>query len=132
MPTVIASSFADPDDLKAYKDAIARGLSEEEALKLGDNGKGAWGDDTTSLSIPMCALPPEDWELKWGEGSAARGKKVSVTYKGKTVIGELRDTMPHKANITNGAGIDLNPGFAKAFGLKPPFLLPGFEWEWVD
>jgi hypothetical protein len=50
---------------------------------------------------------------------------------GKTVIGELRDTMPHKADISNGAGIDLNPGFAKAFGVRPPFMLRGVKWEWV-
>jgi hypothetical protein len=79
----------------------------------------------------MCALPPEDWMAKWGIGLNARGKKVAVTYRGNTVIGELRDTMPHRANIKNGAGIDLNPGFAKAFGIKQPFLLPGVKWEWA-
>jgi hypothetical protein len=68
---------------------------------------------------------------KWGPGRAARAKKVAVTHAGKTVIGELRDTMPRKANITNGTGIDLNPGFAKAFGLRPPFMLHGVRWEWV-
>jgi hypothetical protein len=57
--------------------------------------------------------------------------KVAVTFKGKTVIGELRDTMPRKAHIKNGAGIDLNPGFAKAFGLTPPFLVAGVRWEWA-
>ena len=80
----------------------------------------------------MSALPPEDWEAQWGPGNAARGKKVAVTYKGKTVIGELRDTMPHEAHITNGAGIDLNPGFAKAFGVKPPFMLHDVHWEWAE
>jgi hypothetical protein len=54
-----------------------------------------------------------------------------VTYKGKTVVGELQDTMPAKAHITNGAGIDLNPGIAKDFGVKPPFMLRNVEWEWV-
>jgi hypothetical protein len=131
MPTVIASSFADPADVAAFKKAIADGKSEAEALELGDNGTGKWGDETWHDNAPMCALPPEDWLAKWGTGANARGKKVSVTYKGKTVIGELRDTMPHKANINNGAGIDLNPGFAKAFGVKPPFMLKGVQWEWV-
>jgi hypothetical protein len=131
MPTVIASSFADPLDVAAYRKAIAEGKSEQEALKLGDNGIGKWGDDTTSEDQPMCALPPEDWQAKWGTGNSARGKKVVVTYKGKSVIGELRDTMPKKAHIKNGAGIDLNPGFGKAFGVKPPFLLKDFRWEWV-
>ncbi|HEX7723701.1 MAG TPA: hypothetical protein VF397_16185 [Pyrinomonadaceae bacterium] len=125
MPTVTASSFADPKDVAAYKKAIAQGKTEAQALKVGDNGIGAWGDNTATEDVAMCALPPEDWKAKWGSGQNARGKKVSVTYKGKTVIGELRDTMPHKANIKNGAGIDLNPGFAKAFNVTPPFMLKG-------
>ena len=131
MPIVIASSFADPRDVAAYKKAIVQGKTELEALKVGDNGIGKWNDNTSRADIPMCALPPEDWIAKWGAGSNARGKKVAVTFRGKTVIGELRDTMPHKVNITNGAGIDLNPGFAKAFGLTPPFIVSGVEWECV-
>lgn len=126
-----ASSFADAQDVTAYKNAIAQGKTEAEARKIGDNGIGKWGDSTARDDVPMCALPPEDWVLKWGAGITARGKKVAVTFKGKTVIGELRDTMPHKANIKNGAGIDLNPGFAKAFGVRPPFMLSGVKWEWV-
>ena len=131
MPTVTASSFADPKDVAAYKKAIAQGKSEKDALKVGDNGIGMWGDNTARDDVPMCALPPEDWKAKWGSGQNARGKKVAVTYKGKTVIGELRDTMPKKQNIKNGAGIDLNPGFAKAFNVPPPFMLKNVQWEWV-
>ena len=131
MPTVIASSFADPQDVAAFKKAIAEGKTQAEALKIGDNGIGVWGDNTARDDVPMCALPPEDWIAKWGKGNKARGKKVAVTYKGKTVIGELRDTMPHKAKIANGAGIDLNPGFAKAFNVKPPFTLKDVQWDWV-
>lgn len=131
MPTVTASTFADPADVDAYTKAIAKGKTRKEALKLGDDGTGCWRDDTTSATEPMCALPPEDWQTKWGPGQAARGAGVSVTYKAKTVVGELRDTMPSKVNIHNGAGIDLNPGFCAAFGLKPRFLLPDFDWEWA-
>ena len=130
MPIVVASSFADPRDVAAYKKAIAQGKTEAEALKVGDNGIGKWGD-ITACHLPICALPPEDWMAKWGVGTNARGKKVAVTFGGKTVIGELRDTMPNKARIKNGAGIDLNPGFARAFGLAPPFLVPGVKWEWA-
>ena len=128
---VVASSFADPEDVAAYQKAIAEGKSELEALRLGDNGVGCWGDVTAREDIPMCALPPEDWRAKWGDGRIARGKQVSVTYQGKTVLGELRDTMPAKSKIKSGAGIDLNPGFAKAFGVVPPFMLNGVEWEWA-
>lgn len=39
--------------------------------------------------------------------------------------------MPHKADIRNGAGIDLNPGFAKAFGVQAPFMLAGVTWDWA-
>lgn len=131
MPIVTASSFADPKDVLAYKKAIAEGKTEAEALKVGDNGIGKWGDNTAQEEIPMCALPPEDWMEKWKTGKNARGKKVAVTYKEKTVIGELRDTMPKKANIKNGAGIDLNPAFAKQFNVKPPFMLKEVKWEWV-
>lgn len=81
---------------------------------------------------PMCALPREVWEARWGKGKVARGKKVSVTYKGTTVVGELRDSMPRLAMIANGAGIDLNPGFAKAFGLTPPFMIKSVIWEWSE
>lgn len=131
MPRVIGSSFADPKDVAAYNRAISQGRTEGEALKIGDNGIGKWGDKTARDDVPMCALPPEDWLVRWGSEIKARGQKVKVTYKGITVVGELRDTMPHKANITNGAGIDLNPGFAKAFGIVPPFTIP-VEWEWAD
>lgn len=131
MLIVIASSFANPADVNAYRDAIAAGKSEKEALAVGDNGIGCRGDNTTSEDQPICALPPEDWEVKWGSGTEARGKRVEVTYKGKMVVGELRDTMPHKADITNGAGIDLNPGFAKAFGVQQPFMLQNVGWEWA-
>jgi hypothetical protein len=130
--TVIASSFADPADVAAYRAAISAGRSEQEALRVGDNAVGCWGDDTSSDNQPICALPPEDWKSKWGPGHEARGKKVAVTYQGKTVVGELRDTMPSRAKITNGAGIDLNPGFAKAFGIRPPFLVRGVSWEWAE
>jgi hypothetical protein len=78
------------------------------------------GDDTT-VAKPICALPRDVWLTKWKKQSIARGKKIELSFKNKTVICELRDTLPPTAKIKNGAGIDLNPGTAKALGLKPPF-----------
>jgi hypothetical protein len=46
MPIVTASSFADPNDVAAYRRAIAQGKTPAEALKVGDNGIGKWGDQT--------------------------------------------------------------------------------------
>lgn len=124
---VKASSFADPADVLAFRRCKAQGKSDQECFKVGDNGIGEWQDDCTGPT-PMCALPREDWEPF---GNAARGKKVVVTANGKTVICELRDTMPHRAHITNGAGIDLNPGAIAALGLHPPVMVSAI-WQWLD
>lgn len=126
-----ASSFADPADLAAYNRAIAEGKTQQEAFKVGDNCIGAWGDFTGDPDgPPMCALPPEIWMAKWGSGAAARGKLVAVTHNGQVVIAQLRDTMPHLANIENGAGLDMNPALVKAFGLQPPVMV-NVTWAWV-
>jgi hypothetical protein len=125
---VIASSFADPQDVADYKKCLKSGMTPKQCLAHGDNGIGLWGDDTT-VDKPMCALPRPVWTAKWG-GDAARGKKIELTFKGKKVICELRDTLPAKPK--HNVGIDLNPGAAKALGLKPPFLQKNVGWRWVD
>ncbi len=123
---VIASSFADPADVAAYRRCKAQGKSDQECFKVGDNGIGKWGDDTTG-HVPMCALPPEKWQQF---GNAARGKKVLVVCEGKQVMCELGDTMPHEENIENGAGIDLNPAAWKALGHTPPQMRAA-TWQWA-
>lgn len=124
---VKATSFADPADVAAFRRCINAGNSERECFRVGDNGIGLWGDDTTA-DRPMCALPREDWEERWGDN--ARGKIVRVERDGRTVDCELRDTMPRRANIHNGAGIDLNPAACAALGLRPP-LFATVSWAWV-
>lgn len=121
----LASSFADPADVASFRKCKTTGKSDLECFKVGDNGVGKWGKDTTG-STPMCALPPEDWQhlIK------PQGTKVKVTVGPLSVICELQDTMPKKANIKNGAVIDLNPAAAKALGLKPPFMVP-CTWQWA-
>ena len=127
MPTVTASSFADPLDVHAFRACKARGHSDEECFKVGDNGIGAWGHDCAQEIEPMAALPREVWR---GAGKRG-GARLSVTHNGITVHGILGDTMPSLAHITNGAGIDLNPAFAKALGLQPPFLVHNVTWDWA-
>jgi len=108
----------------------------------------------------MCALPPEDWlphavfhlaagvsktppvgnhihiykgkTFNFHAAASAAGRLVSVTYNGITRIGQLQDTMPHKADIHNGAIIDLNPAFAREFDVEPPFMLADVTWKWAD
>lgn len=126
---VMASSFADPADVKAFRECKSEGKSDQECFKVGDNAIGKWGDDTSAGSGPSCALPPEDWEQF---GSSARRKKVLVKSidTDLEVICELRDTMPHKSAIQNGAGIDLNPDAVAALGLKVP-LMAKVIWAWA-
>lgn len=128
--SIKASSFADPMDVAAFNACKRLGHSDEYCFAFGDNGIGFTGINCATFD-PICALPYEDWMEKWKSAQVASGKPVIVTYKGQIVQGIMGDTMPHRENIKNGAGIDLNPGFAKAFSLHPPFLLDGFTWSWA-
>jgi hypothetical protein len=127
---VKASSFADDGDVRAFRQCKANGGSDQHCFSKGDNGIGFTGLDCANDEIPYVALPPEDWQPKYQTARNATGKPVSVTIGGKTVECRIGDTMPHKANITNGAGIDLAPGAQKAFGLKAPFMVSA-SWRWV-
>lgn len=126
-----ASSFADPADVASFRRCKAQGKTDQECFKVGDNGVGKWGDDCTEGSGPSCALPPEIWQAKYGPGNAARFAPVLVTVNGVKVRVQLKDTMPHLANITNGAGIDLNPDACKALGLHPPVMVEA-TWQWAS
>ncbi len=120
-----ASSFADPADVRAFKRCKAEGHSDEFCFAKGDNGIGKWGADTT-IDRPMVALPPEDWSHL----PHPAGTPVAVEINNRVVIAELQDTMPHKANITNGAILDMNPACCAAFGLTPPVMVP-VRWRWA-
>lgn len=126
----IASSFADPADVLAFKRCKALGKSDQECFKVGDNAIGCWGDDVSEGTGPACALPPDDMIEKFGSVGAAKHAKVKVTANGQTAICVLKDRMPWKKNITNKAIIDLNPDAVAALGMKPPIMEPA-SWEWA-
>lgn len=126
---VLATSFADPADVEAFRRCKAQGRTDNDCYSVGDNGIGCWGDDTTR-SQPMCALPPDDMIERWGSEAAAKHKMVVVTAHGKIVECVLADTMPWKKDITNGAGIDLNPAAVRALGFEPP-LMTNASWRWL-
>lgn len=127
---VLASSFADPADVAAFKKCKAQGKTDQECFKVGDNGIGCWGDDTTAGSGPSVAFPPETMEEQWGSISNARGQKVNVQANGSGVQCKVKDRMPHRANINNGAGMDMNPDACGALGLRPPVMTKA-TWEAV-
>lgn len=127
--SVKATSFADPADVLRFRECKVAGGSDEHCFSVGDNGVGFMGDDCTGPT-PMCALPVEDWMERWGSKQAARLKPVIVMANGRMVQCLMGDTMPHRAHIHNGAGIDLNPAACAALGLNPPVKADA-QWEWV-
>lgn len=128
--SVIASEFADAADIEAFRRCKAQGRSDQDCFKVGDNGIGVWGESTAPGSGPSCALPPEDMEEAWGSVANAKNKRVSVTYKDATGILVLKDRMPHRANIKNGAGIDLNEDARKLLSI-PKGGMVRVIWKWA-
>lgn len=128
--TGFASSFADLADVRAFKRAKAKGMSDQEAFKYGDNGIGRFGDDVTTLKIPYVAVPPDDMVERWGSFKAAKHRPVLVTIGGVTKRCIIGDRMPWRKNIRNKAVIDLAPGAQAAFGLRPPFMVEA-AWKWA-
>lgn len=132
MPNVTASSFADLVDLRRFKAAKAKGMTDKQAFAVGDNGIGCWGHATAQLVTPMCALPPDDMMQRFGSIAKAMGAHVLVESRenGLHVLCILADRMPWKKNIKNGCGIDLNPAACAALKLKPPVKHP-VKWTWA-
>ncbi len=117
MPISYATTFADPEDIRRYQEAIASGMSPNEALKVGDNGKGAWGDDTTSLTDPIIALPAD-------YPGAYHNRLVAVKGPKGYVVARVGDTGAPKGRI------DLNPAAAQAVG-HPGGKVP-VKWSFLD
>jgi lysozyme family protein len=118
-----ASSFADPDDVSAYNKCIKSGKTKAQCLKVGDNGIGYWGDDTTT-DEPACALNKKHIVEQWGSMASGEHKPVDVQIKDQVVRCILKDTGAPVSRV------DLNPGAVAAFGLKPPILVPA-KWRWA-
>ena len=118
-----ASSFADPDDVAAFKRCKAQGHSDQHCFGVGDNGIGCWGDSTVQGTGPSCALHTSVISSKWGSKAKGRHKKVLVRYGNKEVVCVLKDICGKKERI------DLNPDAVDAIGLKPPILIT-VHWDW--
>jgi hypothetical protein len=116
--TCYASSFADPADIRAFRKCKAKGKSDQQCFKVGDNGIGFWGDDVSEGTGPACALPPEIID----EHGLTHGYPVNVSRNGLTTTALLKDHMPHLRNLANAARIDLNPDACAELGLTPPVM----------
>lgn len=120
--TGLASSFADPADVAAFRRCKANRGTDQECFKKGDNGIGCWGDDVTNETIPFVAITPDDMTQFWGSVDAAKHQRISLIVGTQIHECMIGDRMPAKRNVKNGAVVDLAPGAQKLFGLKAPFL----------
>lgn len=123
---MMASSFADPADVAAYKKAKAQGKTDNEARAVGDNGVGCWGDSTVAGTGPACALHKSLIESRWGKSWKKTGKHktVRVRYGNSEIVCALKDICGMRDRI------DLNPDAVAAIGLTPPILVTVY-WEWT-
>jgi hypothetical protein len=102
--------FAGPKDLNAYQTAKANGASENDALKVGDNGVGASGVKTAT-NDPMVALKPSFMQangLKFGD-------PITVNANGAQVVARVQDHLPEDS----ASLVDMNPGASSALKVDP-------------
>lgn len=101
-----ATSFATLKDLKGYIQCLLKGGSESHCYSYGDNGEGAWGENTAQLDVPMCAVSPSDMIAQWGSVSVAHGKKILVIFP---FAGLLRSVVCQVGDKAPDGVVDLNP-----------------------
>jgi hypothetical protein len=126
------TSFADPGDILAFKRCKARGGSDNDCFKVGDNGIGFWGDNCAQGSGPSVAVIPEDMIEKWGSMRAAHNKLVRVFLNGHYTFAHVRDRMPHRSHVTNHAVLDMNPDTCAALGVGPGKYQIVWRWATED
>ena len=121
----IASSFADPKDVRDFNSCKAEGKTDQECFKVGDNGIGQFGKITAQTHTPMVAIYKDDMIARWGSVAGAAHRMVTVTIGGKTIQASVEDRLGVAGRI------DLNPAAAKGLGLTPPFLIKNCVWNWA-
>lgn len=120
----IASSFADPKDVEDFKKAKAKGMTDQEAFKYGDNGCGQFGQVTAQEHTPMVAIHKNDMIRRWGSVEASAHRWVAVRLEGRSVHATCEDRLGVEGRI------DLNPACAKQLNINPPFT-QACQWQWL-
>ncbi len=108
-----ATSFATDQDLVAYykcRETNSDAWCTSHAGG-GDNGEGAWGNDTTSRTHKYCALGPS---------LQKKGQQVKVQlFRKNTSVPLGKEFLCIQGDKGNEGIIDLNPGSLFAAGLEP-------------
>lgn len=120
-----ATSFADQKDVEAYRHALAQGKTELEALAVGDNGVGCWGDVTAQEHTAYAALHRDDLVDRWGSVDAARHKGIKVQLRGRQIRAVIGDRCGVRGRV------DLNPACLVQLGVKPG-LKEAVAWYWEE
>jgi hypothetical protein len=104
LPTLTGSAtrFAGQKDRDAYDKAIAEGKTEEQALAVGDNGKGAPALGTVDTTDSYGASVPRETMEKFYGGNAKdpsttaawRTARAEVTVNGQTIRVPISDLGP--------------------------------------
>lgn len=131
MTTTIATSFADPADIVDYNRAIAAGKTVAQALAVGDNGIGCWGDNTKQGSGARSSLPAHVITARWGSMHNGKNRLIRVFFSDKWIDTILSDVGPGPSEEHEGHGLDLNYDAWAAFGLIPP-CSHTVQWNWTE
>lgn len=120
-----ASSYADPADLVAFNKCKAKGKSDNECFKVGDNGIGQFGKITAQEKTSMVAVHKDRMIERWGTVNGAAHRPVEVTINNRTFQATVED------RISAPGRIDLNPACLKLAGLQAPLDPTPCTWKWL-
>jgi hypothetical protein len=120
----MASSFADPADLRGFKKCKATGKSDKACFAVGDNGVGQFGDITAQTETPFVAIHHSYMVSRWGSEHAAAHRDVVLWINGKEATIKVGD------RISALGRIDLNPAAYGLWKLRAPLMVAA-RWRWA-
>lgn len=116
----IATTFATPGDIEAYREAKARGKTEEQALLVGDNGIGS--AELGNIATPKVygvAVPESKLTEIFGYDPAAwRKARAVITTDKHDIVVPIVDLGPGEKAKSRGVVTDYTDLLGKALGAK--------------
>ncbi len=119
------STFADPDDVDAFRRCKRRGGTDVECFAVGDNGVGCWGDDTTSTLEYFVALHHDDMVARWGTLANSKHRLIRVRVGEHEVLARIGDRTSERGRV------DANPACQITLRVLAGSLVP-CRWQWAE